>query len=464
MTTFVEILRGSGISIGTATNIYADDAKYNDIRQSHFDLYVPEWSFKWEATEPTRGVISLYSEAYKLFELATSEKRKFKGHCLVWNQVLPQWYKNLSIDEKKKAIEFHVRNMVKRFKGKIYKWDVVNEALDYGNKLRPFWQELGGLEMIKKCFIWAHEEDPSAILVYNDFDCTCLNPRSTDIFNMIKALRDQGCPIHEIGMQSHENIEYMDDKWIESIKANMRRYKDIGMRCNISELDLRCDKYPGTLQEKFQKQADVYYKFFKAVLSDLSVCNEVSFWNFASKYSWIYGYYNVDRQYCPLPWDNNLNPTPSYHAIKKALQEIVSYQKPPVSTPTPVPIPTPSPPPVSTPTPITLANVKWENIECKQFTYYKTTKRLYTWSGPIMQLASNKKHNFHVTVDSPTDVKITLKYTDDNVNWSYRHLQSGKGFFNLTFTTPIAKHVYIYIEGPEPSIDFYYTTPRIQIL
>ncbi|CAG2183741.1 unnamed protein product, partial [Oppiella nova] len=57
---------------------------------------------------------------------------KIRGHNLIWHEQLPTWIAGL---EGKKAeleqvIKDRINTVVGRFKGKIYAWDVVNEAID----------------------------------------------------------------------------------------------------------------------------------------------------------------------------------------------------------------------------------------------------------------------------------------------------------------------------------------------
>jgi endo-1,4-beta-xylanase len=256
---------------------------------------------------------------------ATSGGKRLRGHVLAWHQALPSWYPSLSVAAKKSAMEFHIRETVDRLRGVAYKWDVVNEAIaDDTNQYRPFWSELGGIDMIRNCFIWAREADPDAILVYNDYNCTSKTSKADAIYEMVKELKRLGTPIDEVGFQAHESIHYMNDAWFSSMRSNIRRFKAIGVRVSISELDLRIDLYPGSMTQKLNRQAKCFHNMIVVALSDLSACNEVTFWQFSSKYTWIYDFFNVDNSNVPCPWDNNNVPTVSVEAIKRGLRYIVA--------------------------------------------------------------------------------------------------------------------------------------------
>ena len=436
MSNFLEIVKGTNISLGTATKQIDDDV-YNEIRSDNFTMYVHEWSFKFGPTEAHQGKIQMCSDAQYVIDTAKSQGKKLKGHCLVWYIALPPWYSSLTIPQKQSAMEFHVRNMVRMFKGQVYKWDVVNETIDdKTHTLRSFWTELGGEAMIQKCFEWAHEEDPNAILVINDYATTAGGPKADALLDMVSRLRSAGCPIHEVGFQTHENIRWMNDAWFENMKTNWARFKKIGVTVNISELDL------GAGADEAQQQATCYYNVYKTALADLSLCNEVTLWEFSSKYTWLHR--SPTDKSCPCPWDNNNLPQPAVEAIAKALREIVSAIHP---TPTPTPIPTPTP-----------QSLEWVGFGCtliKAGTVYKTSNRTNTWNGPQILLQSGKHVRFQVNVVSSVNLQITMRGSDDNSTWTYQTLANNAlNKVDISFTTPSNRYVQLYLEGAPIGTDF----------
>ena len=55
---------------------------------------------------------------------------------------------------------------------------------------------------IRYAFEFAHEADPEALLFYNDYN-ECDPGKRERIYNMVKHLKEQGVPVHGIGMQGH---------------------------------------------------------------------------------------------------------------------------------------------------------------------------------------------------------------------------------------------------------------------
>jgi endo-1,4-beta-xylanase len=58
----------------------------------------------------------------------------------------------------------HVENYTGEFRGKVVRWDVINEAIS-NNEL---WQECG-IELLADCYKVAKKNDERALLMYNDF-------------------------------------------------------------------------------------------------------------------------------------------------------------------------------------------------------------------------------------------------------------------------------------------------------
>jgi endo-1,4-beta-xylanase len=95
------------------------------ILTNNFGQVTPEWSMKWEATEPVRGQFNL-DPADKVVTWAKSNGKSIRGHALLWHIALPQWVE--SITDKQDltdAIEKHIANVVGKWKGQIRAWDVV---------------------------------------------------------------------------------------------------------------------------------------------------------------------------------------------------------------------------------------------------------------------------------------------------------------------------------------------------
>jgi GH35 family endo-1,4-beta-xylanase len=75
---------------------------------------------------------------------------KVRGHTLVWHQQNPKWLTEgkYTSGELAQILEQHIKTVVGHYRGKIFAWDVVNEAFDelQPRKLRSaIWRDQPGI-------------------------------------------------------------------------------------------------------------------------------------------------------------------------------------------------------------------------------------------------------------------------------------------------------------------------------
>jgi endo-1,4-beta-xylanase len=202
-----------------------------------------------------------------------------------------------------------------------YAWDVLNEAVEDNDTTKIYretmWYKICGEEYIAKVFQWAHEADPDAMLVYNDYNTE--NPSKRDrIYTMLKKLLDQGVPIHAVGLQGHWNISDPTEK---NLRDAIEKFTSLGLKIQVTELDVsiygsRADTVGiGFTPEREQKQIDLYKMAFDVFRENKDNMTSVTFWNVSDLHSWR------DRRNMkvyPLLFDENLKP-------KKVFWEVVKF-------------------------------------------------------------------------------------------------------------------------------------------
>jgi endo-1,4-beta-xylanase len=224
----------------------------------------------------------------------------------------------------------HITTVVGRYKGKIYAWDVVNEAVnDHPDSLlrNSLWHQICGEDYIAKAFEYAHEADPDAILFYNDYSET--NPQKRErIYTLLKKLLDAKVPVHAIGMQGHWSLQHPTEN---DLRAALDRYASLGLKIQITELDVTIydaannSKLAGATSpytytpEMEQKQTAQYKKIFEVFRNYKSVISGVTFWNLSDRYSWLDNFPVRGRKNFPLLFDQNLKP-------KKAYWEVIGFK------------------------------------------------------------------------------------------------------------------------------------------
>ena len=216
-------------------------------------------------------------------------------------------------------------------------WDVVNEALDDGaDYIRPSgWARACGEEFIAKAFQYAHEADPAAILIYNDYN-NDLPDKREKMIRLIRSLKSQGAPVHAIGLQGHYELDRIP---FEELEATFDEVRDVDVQIVISELDIDVvmrsrwwadggkyreelasyDPYrDGCPDEILQRQAEQYAQLFGLFARYADVIQRMSFWNLHDGKSWL-NYFPWRRVNHPLLFDRQMRPKPAFDAVLKAL-------------------------------------------------------------------------------------------------------------------------------------------------
>jgi endo-1,4-beta-xylanase len=161
-----------GVAV-SAESIKGEEGKF--ILQ-HFNSLTAENAMKMAAIHPLQNRYN-WKDADSIVAFAVKNKLKVRGHTLCWHEQNPQWLfkhqdgSTVSRDTLLARLKDHIFKVVNRYKGKIYAWDVVNEAIDDdGNKFlrNTEWLQLIGEDYIAKAFEYAHEADPKALLFYNE--------------------------------------------------------------------------------------------------------------------------------------------------------------------------------------------------------------------------------------------------------------------------------------------------------
>lgn len=325
----------AGKYIGTCVSLYDGKINIDDendektkLFTQQFNMAVCENEMKFDATEPSQGEFQYYN-GDRLVNFAQKHNMRVRGHALVWYSQVAQWVssdgkkndKNFTQQQLLDIMKNHIDNVVGHWKGKVAEWDVCNEVLDddqsivrtdpNGYKLRSssIWN-FAGTDYVEKAFRWAHEADPDAQLILNDYGVEFQGQAKAEAFyNLAKHLKESGVPIDGVGLQCHLDVGKVD---ATKLKATIDRFNAIGLRCVITELDLgMTDNENNRLQ-----QAKDFYNIAKAAMGSDN-CNEVMVWGMTDGMTWRNGKN-------PLLYDANLTPKSAYYGMHAAVREAAS--------------------------------------------------------------------------------------------------------------------------------------------
>src|SRR3954447_11517464 len=227
----------SGRYFGTAVAAYKlSDSVYAGILDREFNMITPENEMKWDATEPSQGVFS-YASADQIVAHAQAHGQRMRGHALAWHSQQPGWAQSLSGTALRNAMVNHITNVVTHYKGKIYAWDVVNEAYaDSGGVRRDSNLQRTGNDWIEVAFRTARAADPAAKLCYNDYNTDNWSSAKTQgVYNMVKDFKSRGVPIDCVGFQTHFTG---GSSYPSNFRTTLSSFAALGVDVQLTEVDV----------------------------------------------------------------------------------------------------------------------------------------------------------------------------------------------------------------------------------
>lgn len=299
---------------------FSDPDKVRLIKR-HFNSLTAENEMKWSSLEPTEGNFN-FTDADNIVAFAQENGMKVRGHTLCWHNQIPSWiFIDGDVTASKELVlqrlRTHITTVMTHFKGKVYAWDVVNEAIDDGSATyrTSLWYTICGEDYIIEAFKAARAADPDAKLFYNDY--SEVNPAKRDkIYDLLVKLKAQYL-VDGIGMQGHWNIDYPSNSLL--IDA-LDKYKSLGLQIQITEFDVSVytsNSDPESLYtaELAQKQAIAFGRFFTTFRNYKTYITSITFWGLADNYSWLDNFPVPGRKNYPFLFDENYLPKQAYFTV-----------------------------------------------------------------------------------------------------------------------------------------------------
>ena len=311
--------RGFEIGAAVAADPLRQDAAYKKILRNEFNYVTAENALKLGPLRPDRHTYD-FGDADAVVDYAAEHGQTVRAHTLAWHNQTPEWLQEWDYTDDQLAdfLRDHVHTVVGRYRSKVDTWDVVNEAVaDDGTMRENLWYEAMGEEYLDRAFTWANEVAPDTDLYYNDYGADQINEKSDAIYDVVSRLLDRGVPIDGVGLQMHALHEKPE---IESIAENIRRFQDLGVDVEITEMDVAYlpDDDPGDTGARRELQAE-FYRDVVEVCLDTGV-DTLIVWGVRDSDSWIPEWFESLTD-DPLLFDAGNDPKPAYHAVKEALAE-----------------------------------------------------------------------------------------------------------------------------------------------
>jgi endo-1,4-beta-xylanase len=289
----------SGRYFGTAVAAgRLGDSTYATILDREFNMITPENEMKWDTTEPSRGNFN-FGPADQIVNHALSHGQRMRGHTTVWHSQLPGWVSSISDPNTLRSVmDNHITTEIAHFRGKVYAWDVVNEAFADGSTQHrsSVFQNVLGNGFIEEAFRTARTADPAAKLCYNDYNIEDWNAAKTQgVYAMVRDFKSRGVPIDCVGFQSHFGTGGPPS----TFQTTLSNFAALGVDVQLTELDIA------------QAGTTPYTNTVRACMN-VSRCAGITVWGIRDSDSWRSG----DN---PLLFNASGNKKPAYDAVLTAL-------------------------------------------------------------------------------------------------------------------------------------------------
>ncbi len=196
-----------------------------------------ENDMKWAALRPDQKTFD-FAKADQVVGFAQVHGMKVRGHTLVWGRSNPPWLtsQHFTPEQLSTLLQEHITRVVSHYRGKVFAWDILNEAFDERGHLRPsIWYDQPGIGLaanstayIEQVFRWARAADPEALLFYNDAEGETINVKSDTIYAMVRDFKKERHP-HRRRWPANAHIDNLNPD-IASIAANIARFTALGVQ------------------------------------------------------------------------------------------------------------------------------------------------------------------------------------------------------------------------------------------
>lgn len=300
-------LRETGASAGILYGLcepatqFPGNRAYVERLAAECSLIVPSNNFMWRSVQPARESFD-FTHLDLMAKFAAERDLGIVGHTLFWYVGVPKWLGALEGRRGlQEAMARYVEKTVGRYKGRMVRWDVINEqinpkdGLDGGLRRTPYLEALGP-DYLKFAFAKAREVDPDVVLCYNEYGFEHRKEEERTkrdaLIALLRKFRDDKVEVDCVGFQSHLSGD--DEIDIEGLSAFTREVVGLGYKIAITELDVRDTNLPadpGLRDKRVARKVKDYLGCVMAEAKPITITN----WGYTDDRSW-YQYYDWSRR------------------------------------------------------------------------------------------------------------------------------------------------------------------------
>jgi endo-1,4-beta-xylanase len=321
----------------------------------HFNALTPENAMKPVYVTSAPGEYD-FEAVDKMVDWANANNIKMIGHTFIWHGQSAPWL-NRNEDgspktraEAKANMEEFIKTYGGRYSGRIYSWDVINEAFRDGGEFSGNWRDHlrgisenrravshwflayangmdeskgeSGSDYVFDAYYFARKYDPKAVLYYNDYNEEFPTKREA-IAQMVEEINEQWhnhpeydnrLLIEGIGMQAHCNYNTN----FTNVRESLKRFARTGAKISVTELDITFGSHDAPANpltpEQSKLQAEMYGKLFGMYIEFSGYIERVTMWARHDGHSWR-------RWGSPVLFDGNCEPKEAYDAVINAAKQ-----------------------------------------------------------------------------------------------------------------------------------------------
>ncbi len=194
----------------------------------------------------TKGQFN-YSRVDSILDTLQKTQIITKGHPLIFltPDQTPEWVKNKSFKEIEKICTDYVQHSIKKFRGRIHIWDVINEAhvqpdTQYGDAIIPEYTKEKAVEFSISASKAAREADPTCFRIINStgtwadyYMSDSPSPWQQSAFDYLQMLEDAECEYEAIGLQY-----YHSGRDLLEFERDLDRFSTFKKPIHITELQI----------------------------------------------------------------------------------------------------------------------------------------------------------------------------------------------------------------------------------
>src|SRR3954463_13481783 len=316
------------------------DAPYLGLINREAAILFTEDDLLWYQLKPTPESDLDFSFGDRFMATAERQGQLVFGAHLVWDEGFGEGWSEDDLwgmdgETARRLLFDTVEQVVERYRGRMAGWIVVNEAIDAheedGLRRDYPWYETIGPSYIEESFHVAHDADPGATLLLNEFgletddEFDSATDKRAKALLVLDQLLDADAPVHALGVQAHLEADGFAEKFdAAGYRQFLSKVADRGLKILITELDVLDDGLPAGSAERDAAIADAYRLYLDTALAEPAIAAVITF-GLSDRHTWLQEDYprQDEAPRRPLPFDDELQPKPAYDALATALEEAI---------------------------------------------------------------------------------------------------------------------------------------------